>query len=329
MTRANTGGSLIGKIGSYLQIFAKDPSSTAFVPLAEAYRQIGLLDDALEAARLGTSSLPHFSPGFSTMGRILGQMGRIDEAMSAYAKALSIDRQSQAALVGLARLHLIRAERDMARKILKQAEEFHPDDEKISDMLNALELPRPWAEIKQASQLQKPTPQVATLPDKAGPSDKPGSSDRPGAPIPTATLAEIYVKQGLLDKAIKIYQDIITQAPDNTAAQNRLVELQKQSALQLDTSVGKTDTAVGQTETGVGRTETAVGQTETVASKNEQLSKITAADVTQPITAETSVSVATSTPVTTPESQNVPDDQSPLSVLKSWLTAIKLGRTNV
>ena len=48
MTTASTGGSLIGKIGSYLQIVAKDPSSTAFVPLAEAYRQTGLLDDALE-----------------------------------------------------------------------------------------------------------------------------------------------------------------------------------------------------------------------------------------------------------------------------------------
>jgi tetratricopeptide (TPR) repeat protein len=154
MTTASTGGSLIGKIGSYLQIVAKDPSSTAFVPLAEAYRQTGLLDDALEAARLGTNMLPHFSPGFSTMGRILGQMGRLDEAMSAYARALSIDRQSQSALVGLARLHLIRGERDLARKILTQAKEFHPDDEKISDMLNALDLPRPWAEIKQASKLQ-------------------------------------------------------------------------------------------------------------------------------------------------------------------------------
>ena len=121
MTTASTGGSLIGKIGSYLQIVTKDPSSTAFVPLAEAYRQIGLLDDALEAARFGTEMLPHFSPGFSTMGRILGQMGRLDESLSAYSRALSIDRQSQAALVGLSRLHLVRGERDQARKILQQA----------------------------------------------------------------------------------------------------------------------------------------------------------------------------------------------------------------
>ncbi len=287
MTSASNGGSLIGKIGSYLQIFAKDPSSTAFVPLAEAYRQIGLLDDALEAARLGTKMLPHFSPGFSTMGRILGQMGRIDEAMSAYAKALSIDRQSQAALVGLARLHLIRAERDMARKILQQAEEFHPNDEKISDMLIALDLPRPWAEIKQAAQIQASVPKIETVPDK------------PGEPIPTATLAEIYVKQGLFDKAIKIYQGIISQSPDNDAARDRMAQLQEQLS-------GKAEMAA-----------------------DEQPSEIDTAIVTQSIAEAEAATVVPVTSANSPELQNVPNEQSPLTVFKSWLNAIKLGRTNV
>jgi tetratricopeptide (TPR) repeat protein len=219
MTTANTGGSLIGRIGSYLQIVAKDPSSTAFVPLAEAYRQVGLLDDALEAARLGTKMLPHFSPGFSTLGRILGQMGRIDEAMSAYARALSLDRQSQAALVGLARIHLIRGERDQARKILKEAVEFHPDDEKVTDMLNALDLPRPWDKIKQAPQVQEPQGQQPSAIENS-------LAEAPAEPIPTATLAEIYVKQGLLEKATKIYQEILDQDPGNESVRERILQLQ-------------------------------------------------------------------------------------------------------
>jgi tetratricopeptide (TPR) repeat protein len=221
MTTANSGGSLIGKIGSYLQIVAKDPSSTAFVPLAEAYRQVGLLDDALEATRLGTKRLPHFSPGFSAMGRTLGQMGRIDEAMDAYAKALDIDQESQSALVGLARLHLVRGERDQARRILAQAKEFHPDDDKISDMLKALDLPRPWAEIKQVPLVEEPTAATETLVDEAG------------EPIPTATLAEIYVKQGLTDKAIKIYNEILDKNPGNSNVQERILQLQREAGKEL------------------------------------------------------------------------------------------------
>lgn len=278
MTTANSGGSLIGKIGSYLQIVAKDPSSTAFVPLAEAYRQTGLMDDALEAARLGTERLPHFSPGFSTLGRILGQVGRLDEAMSAYARALSLDRQSQAALVGLARLHLIRSERDQARKILRQAQEFHPDDERIADMLNALDLPRPWAEIQQATQVQE----AAVESEEA----QAPSSD----PIPTATLAEIYVKQGLIDKAIKTYQDILEQNPENDAARERIMQLKEEAGLPVD------------------------------------VAEVTPLQAEPPVAHEVDAPEVINEPQPVAEEAK---DMSPMGIMQRWLSAIKQGRENV
>ncbi len=283
MATPSTGGSLIGKIGSYLQIVTKDPSSTAFVPLAEAYRQIGLLDDALEAARLGTKMLPHFSPGFSAMGRILGQMGRLDESMSAYARALSIDRQSQSALVGLSRLHLVRGEREQAKKILQQAQEFHPDDEKISDMLIALDLPRPWAEIKQASQVQTPVSSEKIKPDE------------PNEPIATATLAEIYVKQGLLDKAIDVYQGLLTQNPNNDVARERITQLQQHTDSDQDVAAEQ------------------ISQEIEIVPESENLEVAVQSETTEVLT----------------ESQDEIKDQSPLSVLQRWLAVIKNGRANV
>ncbi|NJC89367.1 MAG: tetratricopeptide repeat protein [Desulfuromonas sp.] len=218
MIQPKSGGSLIGKISSYLQIVSKDPHSTAFVPLAEAYRQIGLLDDALEAARMCTSMLPNFSPGFATLGRILGQMGRVDEAMSAFARALSIDRQSQSALTGLARLHLVRGERDLARKILQQAAEFHPDDEMVENMLVALDLPRPWKEEPARSVVEE-------LPTARAVVEEAVVESVGGEPIPTATLAEIYVKQGLIDQAVRVYEEILRLEPGNVMAARRLAEL--------------------------------------------------------------------------------------------------------
>jgi tetratricopeptide (TPR) repeat protein len=289
MTPARTGGSLIGRIGSYLQIVSKDPGSTAFVPLAEAYRQIGLLDDALEAARLGTRRLPHFAPGFASMGRVLGQMGRLDESMSAYAKALSIDRQSQSALVGLARLHLIRGERDQARRILLQASEFHPDDDRIRDMLNALDLPRPWAEIKQAVQALEVQPQERTTQDEDEAVSPP--------PIPTATLAEIYAKQGLRDKALAVYRGILAQTPDNEAARARIAELSEQ---------------------------------EPAATPPVAVSAGGEAPVAQPGEAPAAVvEDAVEQGVTTTRETVVARDRSPLAVLQRWLHVIKQGRADV
>jgi tetratricopeptide (TPR) repeat protein len=145
-------------------------------------------------------------------------MGRVDEAMSVYARALSIDRQSQSALVGLARLHLGRGERELARKILLQAAEFHPQDDMIENMLVALDLPRPWQKEPIAIPVEKSVASSIVAGEKT-------AETVAGKPIPTATLAEIYAKQGLTDQAIRVYGEILRLEPDNAVAARRLGEL--------------------------------------------------------------------------------------------------------
>ncbi len=57
--------------------------------------------------------------------------------------------------------------------------------------------------------------------------------DEEEEPIPTATLAEIYAKQGLTDKAIKIYNEILDKNPGNSDIQERILELQKEAGSEL------------------------------------------------------------------------------------------------
>jgi tetratricopeptide (TPR) repeat protein len=43
--------------------------------------------------------------------------------------------------------------------------------------------------------------------------------------LPTSTLAELYYKQGELDEAIKVYEQVVASSPDDEKAKNRLDEL--------------------------------------------------------------------------------------------------------
>jgi len=43
--------------------------------------------------------------------------------------------------------------------------------------------------------------------------------------LPTSTLAELYYKQGELDEAIQVYEQVVSESPENEKAQRRLDEL--------------------------------------------------------------------------------------------------------
>lgn len=53
----------------YLKMFQDDPSSRIFAPLAECYRKIGLVDEAIEICKEGLISNPHFIGGKVALAR--------------------------------------------------------------------------------------------------------------------------------------------------------------------------------------------------------------------------------------------------------------------
>ena len=200
--------SMLGKIANYVEILSRDPHSTVFVSLAEIYRKMGMLDDALEVARNGVEALSSFSPGHTALGRILAQRGQLEEAERAFARAVEIDPESLPALKGLARVCALGKQGERARQLLKRAAELAPDDQAVRKMLAALG-------PESASEERAPQP--------APPSESAGTAaaGEDNEPIATATIAEIYVKQGLLDKALKVYGDLVRANPGNDRLRDR------------------------------------------------------------------------------------------------------------
>jgi hypothetical protein len=67
-----------------------------------------------------------------------------------------------------------------------------------------------------------PLPPAAPAP-AAEPGRVAGAAEPP--PLASPTLAELYVRQGFVDKAIEVYQQLLQREPDNQPARARMLEL--------------------------------------------------------------------------------------------------------
>jgi len=210
---------LLGKIAGYTEILAKDPRSTVFVSLAEAYRKLGMLDDALEILDKGTAHLPRFVPGYVARGRVLAQKDQLADAAMAFEQALAIEADNLPAIKGLARVRYRQGYLDKARALLEKGRGLKPDDPVINKMLASLGAG--------AADTEESPEQEAV--QETGPQNEPEveSGDEQPA-ILTSTLAELYVRQGLLHDAARVYREILRREPDNQKARQRLVELKQQ-----------------------------------------------------------------------------------------------------
>ena len=116
-----------------------------------------------------------------------------------------------------------------------------------------------------------------------------------GEPIPTVTLAEIYVKQGLTAKALKVFREILRINPGNAVALERISQLQGLSA--EPATAADAPVPAGQHEV--------VGETQPLDAGvvQEQGQK--------------------------PEPLKEQKHLSPLAALERWLYVIRQGRANV
>jgi tetratricopeptide (TPR) repeat protein len=209
MIAAKDQGSLLGAIAEYTERLAKDPHETIFVPLSEAYRQLGLNDYALEVARTGVQHLPEFGPGHVLMGRLLVERGETAGAATCFERALSIDAGCLPALKGLSRIRYQQGEHDAARQLLQQAAALRPDDLMVRKALANLQAQHAAASTGAAGE----------------PAVKKG-----GAPIATPTIAEIFERQGLLQRALGVYRDLLQKDPSNQDLLQRCRSLQARIA---------------------------------------------------------------------------------------------------
>jgi tetratricopeptide (TPR) repeat protein len=139
---------------------AEEPTSLAFLELAEALRRRGQLEAACKVARGGLGRYPGLAGAHDLMARILSDQGDLAGAFDAWADALRLDPMNTGALKGIAFLYFRAGDAVAAIDHLQRAAEADPDDESIAQALA-----RVRRESRAMAHRTTPAPALAPAPD--------------------------------------------------------------------------------------------------------------------------------------------------------------------
>lgn len=218
----NLQSSLLGKIAAYTEILVKDPRSTIFVSLAETYRKMGMFDDARKIIDKGLQMHPDFSPAHIVLARVLCQQEDYPASVAAFEKALELDPESLAGLVGYARVRILLGEEEAARELLLRARQLSPADPVINKLL--LSLP------EETDAGAPVTDSISSAQDR----DVEGNEEK-GPALVSLTLAELYERQGLMDDALNLYRQLLSRNPDDLHLRRKIRDLEAEHDQQPST----------------------------------------------------------------------------------------------
>ena len=328
MTEHDQQSALLGKIVAYTELLVNDPRSTIFVSLAETYRKIGLFKDARDIIVKGLDQHPDFGPAYVVLARIECQLANFDASCAGFERALTLDPNSLAALVGYARVKLLLKRDNEARDLLLHARSLSPADPVINKMLLGLS-PQPVVDKVPTPVVEKGTLPVNNL-----------------TALASTTLADLYLAQGLTEKALSLYRQLLTRNPDNLELRRKIREveelIEKASAPLLE-EVESPPSRVADDEIAIEEHEVTETLTEEPTQQHEPSSISSEYDTAMDLAGADSVSAVSSQagPETgavdetaqqempMPEPAASDDSTEIINKLNNWLNNIRLRREHV
>ncbi|WP_136526629.1 tetratricopeptide repeat protein [Geomonas ferrireducens] len=201
--------------------------------------------DACQALEKAVELKPDHIQAMKLLSQIYVELGRVDAARNILGRVLQRDPEDLESAMLLGSIVSMAPSASAEDEILEEVEiieELEDVIEEAPDRAPAPFVSQPVSAPKHA--VQKSTPVSETddfwaIEDLEGEPEleeaPPAAASRPGAPDPltTATLAELYVSQGFLEKAQNIYRELLTAHPGNPQYRLRLEELAELQELQL------------------------------------------------------------------------------------------------
>jgi tetratricopeptide (TPR) repeat protein len=155
------------EIDELFERYRRAPGSHVFAPLADAYRKLGLVEEALDICARGLSANPRYASGYVVQGKCQYDAGRADRAEASFRRVLELDPNN---LVALRYLGIIRAacgDTEGARGLFQHILTLDPGDKDIRQRLDAVQENAPVSadslvdEIEGVLQAERPAAAVA------------------------------------------------------------------------------------------------------------------------------------------------------------------------
>lgn len=126
-------------IEKYQVILQKDPNSQVFAPLAEAYREMGMLKEAALVAQNGVKRHPAFASGLVVYARIMKDLNRPEDSLKLVQKAIQLSPENILAHHLQAEIYLQNKQPKQALKAFKMVLFLNPQSERARKAVTKLE----------------------------------------------------------------------------------------------------------------------------------------------------------------------------------------------
>lgn len=214
-------------------LHAAHPDGLVFPHLADAYRRAGRFAQAESVLNAGLRRHADYSSAHVVLGRLRLDQGKRREAKRAFQRVLQLEPRNHVALEMLGRLAAEEGRPEAALPYFRRLASVKPSEE-VEEKISELE-------GRAAETRARSTPPADGV-DAGRSHDRDGDGDREGAtsalPEPgevvTETMAELYMRQGLFERAAAVYRQLRERDPGNPRLEARLEEARSQAQAERD-----------------------------------------------------------------------------------------------
>ena len=205
----------------YAKILSQDPSSVTFIFLAQVLHKQGKVDKAIKVLINGLRYNRNSVTGRFLLGKIYYDRWLIEQAKREFQAVIGLAPDNLAACKMLVQIHKSEEAYGRALELLKTALSYHPHDASITCELTEIEALLASAEKKER-EFQCARENIRTALESKSTEELEADPKELGNELLTETIADIYIAQGLYDKACNVLEKMHEKYPENDSVTKKL-----------------------------------------------------------------------------------------------------------